>query len=203
LGVLLGDSNANGTTDAGEITLFVGLTAAQQIISSSVSATDRRQTLMRHALATQLNIYNGKEAAGGLTVGADLISKAVQWLRGDTPFIYSDGSSGDVDRVGAVGVMESGTSGTIDYNTSTKAFTSTVLTSNKQAWWNDVSMGVGSFMVDGEELKNALQAFNEDELITSADGLLVGWNNGAGGMIGAQTNNANGLWTVLQNQGVI
>lgn len=203
LGVLLGDSNANGATDAGEVTLFVGLTAAQQIISSSQSATDTLQILMRHVLATQLNIYNGKEAAGGLTVGADLISKAVQWLRGDSPFIYSDGSSGDVGRVGAGGVLESGTSGTIDFNTSTKSFTSTVLTSNKAAWWEDKALGVGSFTADGEEIKNALQSFNEDQLITSADGSLVGRKNSAGGMISAQTNDATGLWTVLQNHGVI
>lgn len=203
VGVLLGDSNANGVKDGGETTLFVGLTAAQKIISSSASATDTRQILMRHALAAQLNIYNGKDSAGGLTVGADLISKAVEWLKGDGVFIYGDGSSGDVDRVGSAGVLESGTSGTIDFNTSTAAFTSTVLTSSKEAWWKDKSLGVGSFTADGEEIKNALQAFNEDRLITSADGSLVGWNNGAGGMTGAQTNNATGLWTVLQAQGVI
>ncbi len=203
VGVLLGDSNANGVTDGGETTLFVGLTAAQKIIASSASATDTRQILMRQAMATQLNIYNGKDSAGGLTVGADLISKAVQWLKGDGVFVYSDGSSGDVDRVGSAGVLEAGSSGSIDFNTTTGAFTSAVLTSNKAAWWEDKSMGVGSFTADGEEIKNALQAFNEDWLITSADGSQVGWNNGAGGMIDVQANTAAGLWTVLRAHAVI
>ncbi|MGE4046591.1 MAG: SdrD B-like domain-containing protein, partial [Acetobacteraceae bacterium] len=202
-GVLLGDSNGNGVTDAGEKTLFIGLTAAQQIISSSDSANDARQILMRHAIAAQLNIYNGKESAGGLTVGTDLISKAVEWLKGDGVFIYGDGSGGDVDRVGSAGVLESGSSGTIDYNTSAHAFTSSALSTSTKAWWEDKSMGIGDFTADGEEIKNALQAFNEDRLVTSADGTLVGWNSGNGGMVDVQTNNAAGLWTVLRQHNVI
>ncbi len=202
VGVLLGDSDGNGVTNGGETTLFVGLSAAQKIVSSSSSATDTRQILMRHAIATQLNIYNGKEAAGGMTVGADLISRAVQWLKGDSVFVYNDGSSGDVDKVGAVGVLESGTSGSIDFNSSTGAFTSTALTSNKEAWFRDKSLGISDFTADAEEIKNALQAFNEDKLITSADGTKIGWNNG-GTMVDIQTNNATGLWTVLRENGVI
>ena len=199
VGVLLGDSNANGVTDGGETTLFVGLAAAQKIISSSDSANDGRQILMRHALATQLNINNGKEAAGGMTVGADLISKAVQWLKGDGVFVYSDGSSGDVDRVGSAGVLEAGSSGTIDFNTYSGAFTSSALSTSKKAWFEDKSMGISDFTADGEEIKNALQAFNEDRLITSADGTKIGWGSGAT-MV---TNDANGLWSVLRTNGVI
>jgi protocatechuate 3,4-dioxygenase beta subunit len=203
VGVLLGDSNGNGVKDGAETTLFVSLAAAQKLIGAKDSCGDARQILMRQALAAQLNIYNGKEAAGGMTVGADLISKAVQWLKGDGVFIYSDGSSGDVDRVGSVGVLESGSSGTIDFNTSSNVFTSGALSSSKYAWTQDKSMGVGSFTADAEEIKNALQAFNEDKLITSADGTKIGWSGSGGAFTDVHTNDANGLWTVLRNHGVI
>ena len=198
-GVLLGDSNGNGVKDGGENTLFVSLSAAQKIISSSDSAGDARQILMKQAIAAQLNIYNGDDAPGKLTVGADLISKAVQWLKGDGVFVYSDGSSGDVDRVGSAGVLESGSSGTIDFNTSSGAFTSSALSTSKKAWYEDKSMGISDFTADAEELKNALQAFNEDKLITSSDGTKVGWSTG-GSMV---NNDANGLWSVLRSHGVI
>ena len=204
IGILLGDSNRNGVQDSGENTLFVSLQAAQQLIASSVAANDTRQILTRHALAAQLNINNGDMSPGGMTVGADLISKAVSWLKGSGPFIYSDGSSGKVDFVGVTGTVDAGTSGTIDYNTTSASFTSTVLTSNKMAWQQQVAMGFSpsDFFVSGEELKNGLQAFNQNQLVTSADGSLVGWNNGSG-MTNAQTNNALGMWTVLKDAGIV
>ena len=204
VGVLLGDVNANGVTDSGENTLFVSLTAAQQLIASSVSANDTRQILARHAIAAQLNVDNGDRAPGGMTVGADLISKAVSWLKGQGPFVYSDGSTGKVDVTGISAVLDAGTSGGIDYNTNHAAFTSTVLSSSKMAWQQDKALGLAStdFYVSGEELKDALQAFNENKLVTSADGSKVGWNNGYG-MANAQTNNANGVWTVLRDANVI
>ena len=203
IGVLLGDSNRNGVQDSGENTLFVSLKAAQQLIASSVAANDTRQILTRHALAAQLNINNGDKSPGGMTVGADLISKAVSWLKGSGPFIYSDGSSGKID-TNVNGVLTAGTTGTIEYNTITAAFTSTILTSNKMAWQQQVAMGFSpsDFYVSGEELKNGLQAFNENQLVTSADGSLVGWNNG-GGMTNAHTNNASGMWTVLRDAGIV
>ena len=204
VGVLLGDVNANGVTDSGENTLFVSLTAAQQLIASSVSANDTRQILARHAIAAQLNVDNGDRAPGGMTVGADLISKAVSWLKGQGPFVYSDGSTGKVDVTGISAVLDAGTSGSIDYNTNHAAFTSTVLSSSKMAWQQDKALGLAStdFYVSGEELKDALQAFNENKLVTSADGSKVGWNNGYG-MANAQTNNATGVWTVLRDANVI
>jgi protocatechuate 3,4-dioxygenase beta subunit len=204
VGVLLGDVNANGVTDAGENTLFVSLKAAQQLVASSVSANDTRQILARHAIAAQLNIDNGDRAPGGTTVGADLISKAVSWLKGQGPFVYSDGSTGKVDVTGAIGVLDVGTSGSIDYNTSNAAFTSASLSSSKMAWQQDKALGLAStdFYVSGEELKDALQAFNENRLVTSADGSKVGWSNGYG-MTNIHTNNATGAWTVLRDAGVI
>ena len=60
-------------------------------------------------------------------------------------------------------------------------------------------MGISDFTADGEEIKNALQAFNEDRLITSADGTKIGWSTG-GSMV---NNDASGLWSVLRGHGVI
>jgi hypothetical protein len=209
VGVLLGDANGNGTSDMGSNALFVPLSAATQLINSSASANDTRQILLRHALAAQLNIDNGDRDPGlttGATVGTDLISVAVAWLKGQGPFIYSDGSSGKVDFVGATGVLDSGISGTaIDYNTKTASFTSTQLTSNTNAWNQSVALGLSptDFHISGEDLKNALQAFNQNQLITSRDGTTVGWNTGNGAMTDIHTNNAAGFWTVLKDAGVI
>ncbi len=196
--------NANGVADSGENTLFVSLTAAQQLVSSSVSANDTRQILARHAIAAQLNVDNGNHAPGGMTVGADLISKAVSWLKGQGPFVYSDGSSGKVDVTGISNVLDAGSSGGIDYNTYYAAFTSASLASSKMAWQQDKALGLAStdFYVSGEELKDALQAFNENKLVTSANGSQVGWNNGSG-MVNAHTNNATGVWNVLRDANII
>jgi hypothetical protein len=60
-------------------------------------------------------------------------------------------------------------------------------------------MGIGDFTADAEELKNALQAFNEDKLITSSDGTKVGWST-SNSMV---NNDANGLWSVLRSHGVL
>src|SRR5262249_40129019 len=110
-GVLLGDANGNGLVDTGETTLFVALAAAQQIIRSQDSANDTRQILMKHALAAQLNINNGDKQPN------DLIGEAVSWLKGQTPYMYTDGSTGKID-TGNPGVLDIAT----EYNTSTAAF---------------------------------------------------------------------------------
>jgi len=207
VGILLGDSYGTGTTASGDDTLFVGVTAASQIINSSDSANDTRQILMRHALAAQLNIDNGDKTPGLLsaTVGSDIISLAVSWLRGEGPFIYSDGSSGNVDLRGTAHVLDSGTSGsTIDYNTVGAKFTTTTLTSNTKAWNQAVALGVSptDFHLSGQDLKNALQAFNQNQLMVSADGTKVGWNVN-GSMTDIHANTAVGFLTVLKDSGVI
>src|SRR5262245_39527821 len=186
-GVLLGDANGNGKTDAGEDTLFVSLAAAQQIISSSDSTNDTRQILMSQALAAQLNIDNAFQTGTQAKEPLDLVGEAVKWLKGDLPYQYTDGSSGKVD-TNHNGILDVG-----EYNTSTKAFTfdangaasGTALTSNLQAWQSYVDV-VGSATshsevddfnagteANGEGLKNALMWFNQNQLVISSDGASV------------------------------
>jgi protocatechuate 3,4-dioxygenase beta subunit len=193
-GVLLGDVNGNGYTDSGETTLFVPLSAAQQIIRSSESATDARQILMKQALAAQLNIYNGAGSPGFNTtdgiVGAEMITLATKWLRGmqldsnsGMQFVFPDGSSGSVDRRGSAGVLNTGTTNgsSVDYNTSTGAFNSTTLSSSRNAWnlGVDADPTAGILRIDGEGLKNILDQYNNSKLVMSADGSMVAWKNGS------------------------
>jgi hypothetical protein len=198
-GVLLGDKNGNGVKDSGELTLLVDLEIAQQLISSSSSATDARQMLMKQALAAQLNIYNGVEDP------QDLVGEAVKWLTGKAPFQYSDGSTGNVDKNG------DGKVNSADYNTSTKAFlldanganSGTALTTNLKAWqlFVDVDDTANNVHASGEGLKNALEAFNLGQLITSADGAQVAWNvNGTPTNIHANTTDA--FWDVLADANI-
>ena len=110
-----------------------------------------------------------------------------------------------------------GSSPSVDYNTSTSAFTfegangyqvaNKALTSSSAAWQTFVDTGVvnpltgSDFMVDGEGLKNALQAFNQANLVTSSNGQQIGWNNGSS--IGdVHLNNVEGMWGVLKDAGV-
>jgi hypothetical protein len=90
-GVILGDTPGNfGVLNEGE--LFVPLNVTQEVIcaSNKLINSDQRIKLMRMALATQLNVYNG--AAGA----EEIIPAAVDWLTGE--LTYYDGSSGNVDQ---------------------------------------------------------------------------------------------------------
>jgi uncharacterized repeat protein (TIGR01451 family) len=208
VGVLLGDINANGKTDLGETTLWVPLTVAQQQINSSDAAADTRQILLKHALAAQLNIDNGANDPGHTTVGTDLISDAVKWLEGKGPFIYS-GSSGNIDTLAPYGQITAANGAGAEYNTKTAAFTSTALTSSKSAWQTLVDTGIPNpgtsttpnhdFWVNGEGLKNALQAFNQGQLATN--GQQVFWLSG-GFVTDVHANDASGMWSVLKDAGL-
>jgi hypothetical protein len=97
--VLLGDRNGNGAIDTGETTLLVPKTAAIQIINSSQTANDTRQILMSQAEGAQLNINSGDVDSGIKSVSVDLITDAVYWLEGKSPFIYgAAGGTGNVDQ---------------------------------------------------------------------------------------------------------
>jgi len=200
-GVLLGDSNGNGLADAGEDTLFVSLANAQQILKSSETAQDARQILMSQAISTQLNIYNGSGEPN------DLIGEAVKWLKGETPYSYSDGSTGKVDANGN-GVLDNS-----ELNASTGAFTSdangalagTSLTSNLQAWQkfvdvNTGSLGWGTTEANGEGLKNALMYFNDGHLVVSGSNQVAWDADGAGGSTSVSNihiNNPDNFWATL------
>lgn len=193
-GVLLGDVNGDGYTNSGETTLFVPLAAAQQIIRSSDSSGDARQILMKHALAAQLNIYNGAGSPGYNTndgfVGAEMITLATKWLRGmqldsnsGMQFHFPDGSSGNVDRGGSAGVLNTGTANrsTVDFNTATATFNSSRLSPSSNAWNLGVDADPTSAIlkIDGEGLKNILDEYNNGKLVMSGDYASVAWKNGS------------------------
>ena len=218
--VLLGQ----GAAPIGDL-LLVPAAAATELISGNGSAGDVRQLLISQAEATQLNINAGANDPGAQTAGQDLIAEAVYWLEGRSltngspSFIYSDHSSGNVDanHNGAVDTGTSGAAPAIDYNSATRAFTfegadgfqvaNKTLAPDANAWQTLVDTGVMNpltgtdFMVDGEGLKNALQAFNQGQLVTSANDQLVGWFNGSA-VTDSHMNNAAGMWTVLKDAGI-
>jgi hypothetical protein len=158
-GVLLGDVNGNGVTDPGETTLFVPEVAAQQLINHA-SSTDLRVSVMTQALDAQIRIDQGEADPGSLTPGQDLITGVVDWLRGLAPFTSS--LSGNVD-LNHDGTLESGpTNAGNEYNTTSQAFTSPIVTANTSAG----SVG---------QLIKAVSAFNMDQLVTFMAGTKVGW----------------------------
>ena len=95
VGVLLGDANGNGVTDAGEHTLFVPEVSALQLLNHPASA-DLRISMMSEALQAQIKIDHGMADPGLQSAGFDLTSDATNWLLDDAPFVYSP-VSGIVD----------------------------------------------------------------------------------------------------------
>jgi hypothetical protein len=208
-GVLIGDVNANGLTDAGETTLFVPLAAAQQLIAASDTAADLRQVLMKEALAAQLNVNNmsGDSALDSSNAEGpkDIACEAAMWLRGLAPYTYGTNSTGKVDTNGN-GSLSAGTSSSSEYNTSTKAFTSDAngsasgknLTSTLAAWSQDVDVDslLGDVVASGQDLKNGLKAFNAGQLVVSQSGGHVGWFDGAD-VVDVEPNIPDAFWNVL------
>jgi hypothetical protein len=160
--------------------------SAEQLINSSDSELDARQILIKQAIAAQLTIDNGDRDPGfypGMSAGHDLIDEGVKWLTGQAPFTHADGSSGNVDtnHDGILEIKGLSTSG-IEYSTRTAAFTSPALSTNQQARQSYVDPvhsppQTGDIMVSGQDLKNALAAFNLDQLVTSMAGFQFGWNS--------------------------
>jgi hypothetical protein len=86
VGILVGDYNRNGQTDAGENTLFYTLAEAQTIVNASQSAQqDRRYTIDRSLVASWLNYLAVNPAPYG-----DM-SQAITWLQTHTPDENGDG----------------------------------------------------------------------------------------------------------------
>jgi hypothetical protein len=241
-GILLGDVNGNLHADPGEDTLFIPLLAAQQLINSSQSANDTRQTLLSQAIALQLNVdvlHTGDPGYNGVSAGGDLLTEAVDWLRGVGSYAsFADHSSGNVDYNGDhVLNVGSGNGATLaagfEYNTAKAAFTfegvpngglseaGKALTSSSNAWQTQVlypsadyhplggplsglsALGAGNFSADGEGLKNALQAVNQNHLTVSSNGALVAWDP-SGSPTGpsyqdVSLNGHNDFWKVLHD----
>jgi hypothetical protein len=100
-GLLIGDWNRNGITDAGEQTLFYSTSEALKIINASVKPKtgDMRYTLGRSLNAAWLNYVAGNPvdtAAVGDRDARHWINAGIQWLRTHTPDengdLFGDGS---------------------------------------------------------------------------------------------------------------
>lgn len=220
-GILLGDADGDFKTDVGiENTLFVDLVSARQIIMSSDSTNDTRQILMKQALAAQLNIYNG------VNDPLDLVGEAVTWLKGQAPYAspnYTDGSTGRVD-TNQNGILEATEYNNATSGTNAKSFLGDAnsiatgvqkLTSNMNAWqtnvdvfnFNDGDAGTTTdvVMANGEDLKNALEFFNKDMLMVSADGDYVGWSTNQGNTVSFvhDNNTIDNFWLTLKDAGVL
>jgi uncharacterized repeat protein (TIGR01451 family) len=214
-GVLLGDVNGNGLADAGEDVLFVSYTAAKALMNMSdtvTSTTDVRTLLMKQVLAAELNIYNASQfdnhTGSKPYQPIDLVNEAVRWLKGEAPFgSYTDGSSGKVDTNG---------DGIVGWNSATNTFSEgSAVLATKQAWtlkvdvyggpnandWDTNPALAGNQEATGQDLLNALTAFNQGKLVISADGLSVGWNTGTG-IFADHSNTLDNFWLTLHDTNV-
>ena len=84
-GLLIGDFNRNGITDAGEDTLFIGLSDAKNLINSSLKTQsgDGVQKLGRDVVASWLNFLAGNPigASSDTASPKHFIEDAVNWLQ--------------------------------------------------------------------------------------------------------------------------
>jgi len=136
LGILVGDYNRNGQTDAGENTLFYTLQEAQTIVNSNLAPQqDVRYTIDRALVASWLNYLAVNPAPTG-----DM-SQAITWLQRSTPDENGDGKG--------------------DGNLSLQASTYRVLASSP-AWANATNTFNG--LPTGEVLKNKLDSYNNTGL---------------------------------------
>ncbi|WP_167529313.1 hypothetical protein, partial [Bradyrhizobium macuxiense] len=231
VGVLLGDANGNGSTDTGESTLSVPWLAAEELVSGSMTtSSDARLILMQQAVAAQLNIDNKDSDPGLLSAGSgnDLVGTAVKWLTGQLAF--SDGhtpsATYNVDNGPTNGVLDSGPNATFEFNTSKATLDyggSLDFIKTSSTDWSAVQIGNYSkdgyfvvadraqtagtvlngkdVVVTGQDLKNALAAFNSDQLVTTTNGSQIGWNSN-GVISDVQTNDQAGMWKVLTDHGI-
>jgi uncharacterized repeat protein (TIGR01451 family) len=136
VGILVGDYNRNGRTDAGENTLFYTLPEAMAIVNSSQTVQqDVRYTIDRALIASWLNYLAVNPAPTG-----DM-SQAITWLQRSTPDENGDGKG--------------------DGNLSLQASTWRVPASSP-AWANATNTFNG--LPTGEVLKNKLDAYNNTGL---------------------------------------
>jgi hypothetical protein len=136
LGILAGDYNRNGKTDAGENTLFYTLQEAQTIVSANQSVQqDRRYTLDRSLVASWLNYL----AVNPAPIGD--MNQAIIWLQRYTPDENGDGKG--------------------DGNLSLQASTYRVPASSP-AWSSATNIYNG--LPTGEVLNNKLDSYNNTGL---------------------------------------
>jgi len=132
LGILVGDYNRNGQTDAGEKTLFYTLAEARTIVNASQTVQqDRRYTLDRSLVASWLNFLAVNPAPYG-----DM-TQAITWLQTHTPDENGDGKG--------------------DGNLTLQASTYRVLASSP-AWSSGTNIHNG--LPTGESIHNKLDYYN-------------------------------------------
>jgi hypothetical protein len=102
-GLLVGDWNLNGQTDAGEQTLFFTTAEAVAILTASAStvSADARYLLARELLGSWLNYQSGNPVVdlnegllGDALDAQDVINWAIEWLQARTA---NEGSTADGD----------------------------------------------------------------------------------------------------------
>ena len=127
-------------------------------------------------------------------------------VAGHGPFIgYADQSTGNVEKYGTAGVLDTGTSGNVDFNTSTLKFAVGTLSTSSSAWTQALTVDLTNHIaLSGNDLANALQAFNSDgtQLIVSNTGASIAWG-GTGTPTDVHSNTSSGVWAVLKDAGII
>ncbi|HEY7231917.1 MAG TPA: hypothetical protein VH558_16270, partial [Pseudolabrys sp.] len=94
-----------------------------------------------------------------------------------------------------------------DYNLLTAAFTSAPVKSSASAWQSYIDPingppQTGDILVNGRDIKNGLEAFNANQLVTSLSGLQTAWDTG-GVLTDIHPNTPDAYWNILKDNHVI
>jgi hypothetical protein len=219
--LILGDVNGNGAPDDTFHNPIAGVTqtnddlsianSVAQALANSSTSSDARIIVASQLVAAQMNDYNDHGVNGGVEPNG-LIQEAVQWLTGNNFGI----APANTDALANVdlnhdGVLDNLTPSTAEYSiakngsitfagpalsSSSPAFQTmqTVLSASDSNNWDHVAISA-----NGNGLANALTAFNQGQLVLSADGSLIGWNNGTS-VVDVHNNTANAFWGILHDQ---
>ena len=195
--VLMGDINRDGSITGNEVGLLVTNAVAKSILNSAVGG-DNRVAMLKQAIAGQLNINNQDVNPGkawgtsqtGDKLAGDMITEAVQWLKSYGGAALSDG------------ILN-----TTDYNTSKGKFFTDLTTAEANSFWNtsrDVDGTLANIQATGAGLKNVLEAFDTNKLVTSANGDLIAWNANQTDpehivtVVGVTSNSADAFWALAK-----
>jgi hypothetical protein len=132
----------------------------------------------------------------------------VLWLTGND---FGTGVTSTLDSAANVdqnhnGVLDLTTDYTTTEGTSNIVFTGTALSSSAAAFQTFQQVLAswtggdgGAISANGNVLANALTAFNQGQLVTSANGSLIGWNTGSG-ITDVHANTPGAFWGILADQ---
>jgi hypothetical protein len=202
--VLLGDVNHDGIANDAQ-NLFISNTVADAILNSA-SSNDVRVKMLGEAIATQLNSNTGVELPEGL------IDEAIQWFTNEGSWA-SLGVNLDKNNDGTLDAGKIEKNGTFSLN-------GAAVKTNDVAWTKEVdvidnSTGItewdnnknvaGNQEANGQDLYNALHAFNQKQLVTSSDGSNVGWSPSGdpANVVDVQLNTTDSFWLTLHLAGTV